>query len=158
MEPDDVRLLALIQAGLPLEEDPFAPAARALGTTPEAVVERLRALNAAGVVRRFGARLDQRRLGLVANAVIAWRVPPERADAVGAALAARSEVTHCYERRGVPGSWEHTLFAVVHAESREAVDRLAADLGRMIGLDDRVVLLSSAEYMRRPAARLEVPP
>lgn len=158
MEPDDVRLLALLQAGLPLEEDPFAPAARALGTTPQAVVERLRVLGAAGVIRRFGARLDQRRLGLVANAVIAWRVPPEQADAVGAALAARSEVTHCYERRAVPGSWEYTLFAVVHAENRDAVDRLAADLGRMIGLDDRIVLLSSTEYMRRPAARLEAPP
>lgn len=96
------------------------------------------------MVRRFGARLDQHRLGLDANAVIAWRVPPGRAGAVGAALAARSEVTHCYERRGVPGLWEHTLFAVVHAEDRVAVDR--------------VVLLSSVEYMRRPAARLEVTP
>lgn len=90
--------------------------------------------------------------------MIAWRVPPGRAGAVGAALAARSEVTHCYERRGVPGLWEHTLFAVVHAEDRVAVDRVADDLTRMIGLDDRVVLLSSIEYMRRPAARLEVTP
>lgn len=158
MEPDDMRLLAQLQGGLPLEEDPFAPAARALGTTPEVVVERLRALGAAGVVRRFGARLDQHRLGLNANAVIAWRVPPGGAGALGGALAAHPEVTHCYERRGVPGTWEHTLFAVVHAEDRAAVGRIADDLTRIIGLDDRIVLFSSAEYMRRPAARLKVQP
>ncbi len=154
MEPDDVRLLALLQDGLPLDEDPFVPAARALGSTPDAVVDRLRALGAAGVVRRFGARLDQHRLGLEANAVIAWRVPPEQVGAAGAALAARPEVTHCYERRGVPGCWEYTLYTVVHAEDRAAIDRIADDLARLIGLDERVVLLSSAQYLRRPAARL----
>ena len=155
MEPDDLRLLALLQDGLPLEEDPFAAAAAVLGSTPDAVVDRLRALGAGGVIRRFGARLDQHRLGLAANAVIAWRVPSERIGAVGAALASRPEVTHCYERSGVPGCWEHTLFAVVHAEDREAVDRIADGLSQAVGLDDRVVLLSSAEYMRRPAARFE---
>ena len=156
MEPADARLLALLQDGLPLEEDPFARAAGALGTTPEAVVQRLRDLVAGGAVRRFGARVDQRRLGLLANAVIAWRVPGDRVEAVGELFAARPEVTHCYERRGVSGAWEHTLFVVVHAPDPAAVERMANALGEAAGLDDRVVLLSTAEYKRRPTAWLEV--
>lgn len=154
MEPDDRRLLALLEEGLPLDEDPFGPAARALGVTPAEVLSRVRALSAAGVVRRFGARIDQHRLGLEANAVIAWQVPPGQVATAGMSLAARPEVTHCYERRGVPDCWDYTLFAVVHAEDRAAVDLMAEDLSRLIGIDERVVLVSSAQYMRRPAARL----
>ncbi len=133
MEPDDMRLLALLQDGLPLDEEPFGPAARALGSTPDAVVDRLRALGAAGVVRRFGARLDQHRLGLEANAVIAWRVPPGQVGAAGAALAARPEVTHCYERSGVPGCWEYTL---LHSRPRRGPCRRGSDRRRP-GPDDR---------------------
>ncbi len=156
MEPADARLLTLLQDGLPLEEDPFARTAAALGTSPETVVQRLRALVAGGAVRRFGARIDQRRLGLVANAVIAWRVPENRIEAVGELFAARPEVTHCYERLGVSGAWEHTLFVVVHAPDPATVERMADALGEAAGLDDRVVLLSTAEYKRRPTVWLEV--
>ena len=158
MKPADLRLLALLQDGLPLEEDPFAAAAGALGTTPGEVVDRLGAMIADGTVRRFGARIDQRRLGLVANAVIAWRVPADRVESVGELFAARPEVTHCYERRRVPGIWEHTLFVVVHAPDPATVERMADRLAEAAGLDDRVVLLSTAEYKRRPTARVEVPP
>jgi DNA-binding Lrp family transcriptional regulator len=155
MDPNDLRLLALLQGGLPLDEDPFGPAARALGTTPDSVLERLRSLLSAGAVRRFGARLDQHRLGLRESAVIAWRLEPWQAEAAGAALAARPEVTHCYERRGVPGCWEYTLFAVIHAQDRAILERTADDLSGLIGCDDRVLLVSSDQYMRRPAARIE---
>lgn len=85
---------------------------------------RVRELAANGTIRRFGAIVNHRQVGFVANALTAWAVPAERIDAVGAAFAASPAVSHCYRREQRPG-WPYALYAMVHAKSgEELADRI----------------------------------
>ena len=83
-------------------------------------LSQLRALVADGTIRRFGAVVNHRRIGFVANALVLWQVPAEKLDAAGAALAAAPFVSHCYARAPQP-DWPYTLYAMVHAMSKEAL-------------------------------------
>src|SRR5215216_1760914 len=60
-------------------EDPFAEIARLSGESAEVVRERLRAMLAAGTIRRIRQTLMA--TNLAPGALVAWRVPPERLDA-----------------------------------------------------------------------------
>lgn len=100
-----------------------------LGLTPfgEGETTRIRELLADGTIRRFGAMLDHRSVGFTANALTAWTVDAERRDALGAAFARRDFVSHCYARRTAAG-WPHSVYAMVHARSRDELKRHLAEL------------------------------
>jgi DNA-binding Lrp family transcriptional regulator len=154
MDRTDRELLALLEKGLPLTPEPFAEVGRALGIPESAVLERLHRMKDQGVIRRFRARIDQRKVGIVANALVAWHVPGERPDEAGAALALAPGVTHCYERRPVPGRWDYTHYTVHHGSSREAVAAEVAHCADLTGLDDYILIFSTAELKRVPAVRI----
>ncbi len=154
MNPLSRVVLQQLQDGLPVVEEPFREVARNLGIPEEEVFARIEALRAEGVVRRFGARIDQRRCGITVNAMVAWRAAADRVETVGRAMAAHPEVTHCYERRTIPGRWEHNLFTVLHQPSNESLWRHLLALSAESGIDDFVVLPSGREFKRVPAARI----
>jgi DNA-binding Lrp family transcriptional regulator len=147
-------LLVELQRGIPLVPEPFREVAERLGISEEEVIAGLGDLRQAGVLRRFGARIDQRRLGLMVNAMVAWRVPETRIETVGWLMAAHPEVTHCYERETVPGRWDYPLFTVLHQPDRASLDCQLAILAAEAGIADRVVLVSGREFKRVPAARV----
>ena len=140
-------LVRLLQENLPVEAEPFAAAAKALGWPGEGVVAQVAEWLQQGVIRRFGAVVRHRRLGFVANGMAVFRVPPERVDAVGAALAQHSEVSHCYRRPCVPG-WDFNLFAMVHGRSEDEVRQFVARVAAEHGLAGYDVLFSTTEYKK----------
>jgi DNA-binding Lrp family transcriptional regulator len=93
----DARLLTLLQSGLPLTAEPFAPLAQTLGLNIAQLLHRLAELKAAGLLRRLGAIFDSRALGYVTT-LVAARVPDPRIDAVAAAVSDLAGVTHNYRR------------------------------------------------------------
>lgn len=127
--PDDARLLNIIAEGLPLVERPYRPVGMRLGRSEEWVIERVSALIAAHVIRRFGVVVRHRNLGMRANAMVVWDVPDPAVDAVGERLAAEAGVTLCYRRRRA-ADWPYNLYCMVHGAERAAtqavVDRLQA--------------------------------
>ena len=147
-------VLGELQHGIPLVDEPFREVARRLGLSEAEVVACLSELRAEGVVRRFGARIDQRRCGLTINAMIGWRVPEERIEAVGRAMADDPQVTHCYERAVVPGRWEYNLFTVLHQPDRATLAARLGLLAARTGCEDYVVLESRQAFKRASAARI----
>ena len=72
--------------------------------------------------------------------------------AAGRALAARGEVTHCYERPEAP-NFPYNLFAMVHAraaaEANAQFASLSAEVNRVVGAAvPAVMLLSTREYKK----------
>ena len=118
MDKTDISLLRELERGLPLVPAPFAEIGKTLSLSESTVMERVRHLKEAGIIRKFRARIDQRKLGITANALVAWK--PGR-EGLGDLLAAVPFVTHCYERRTVPGRWEYSYYTVHHGTSREEV-------------------------------------
>jgi len=150
----DRALVRHVQDGVELVAEPFALAAEAIGRAREDVLATLRGWRAAGVVRRFGAVVAHRRLGVRANGLVLLDVPAERIDAAGAALAAHDEVTHCFRRPPLPGLGCR-LYVMLHGRSREAVRARAAELAEAAGARAWHVLFSTRAFRRAPLRYFE---
>jgi siroheme decarboxylase len=147
MDQTDHLLLKVAQDGLSLTDRPYQTWGEVLGISEEEVIDRLRALEREGVIRRFAATIGHRALGIVANAMIAWIVPAERVVATGELFAAADEVTHCYERMTAI-DWPYNLYIMVHSRSREDCLRIADQLSRQSGISDYIILFSEREYKK----------
>jgi DNA-binding Lrp family transcriptional regulator len=121
-----------------------------LGISEEEVIVRLLALQEAGIIRRFAATIGHRALGIVANAMIAWRVAPEEVESAGMLFASADEVTHCYER-AVSEDWPYNLYTMVHSKSRDDCLMIADRLSQRSGISDYRVLFSDFEYKKTSA-------
>jgi DNA-binding Lrp family transcriptional regulator len=154
MDPTDMKILAALEDGLPLVPEPFEKIGKGLGLTGGEVLARTQKLQMTGVIRRFRARINQRKLGISANALVAWRCNGKPAEKTGAVLASYPSVTHCYERKAVPGRWEYSLYTVHHGRSREAVEEEIRKIAGAAGLSEYLVLFSTEEYKRVPHVRI----
>jgi DNA-binding Lrp family transcriptional regulator len=154
MDPTDMKILAALEDGLLLIPEPFEEIGKRLGLTGGEVLERTQKLRETGVIRRFRVRINQRKLGISANALVAWRCNGKPAEKTGAVLASYPSVTHCYERKAVPGRWEYSLYTVHHGRSREAVEEEVRKIAGAAGLSDFLVLFSTEEYKRVPHVRI----
>ena len=144
----DQAILRITQDGIPLDKEPFKVIASQIGLTEEEVIARLRRLKSTGVIKRLGISVNQRKIGIVANAVVAWKVPEPLVERIGNILSSYKEVTHCYERVVIPGKWEHNLFTVVHGYSRESVERFAKRMSDVIGIKDYIIMFSNEQFKR----------
>jgi DNA-binding Lrp family transcriptional regulator len=152
MDPTDVRLLRELEQGLPFVPSPFEEIGKRVGLSGDEVVERIRHLKEAGIIRKFRARIDQRKLGITANALVAWKTTGD--EELGKQLAEFPAVTHCYERRPVPGRWEYTHYTVHHGYSRDQVLDEVKTVAEKIGCPDYTVLFSTREFKRVPNVRM----
>ena len=154
LDPLDLDLLSELENGLPLVKEPYEEIGTRLNLTGNEVLERIRTLQAAGIIRKFRARINQRRVGISANALVAWKRADSLNGDMGSLLASFPCVTHCYERLPVPGRWEYTIYTVHHGYSRDAVLAEIRTLAGHIGVHDYVVLFSTEEFKRVPNVRI----
>lgn len=154
MDAIDRAIVMQVQDGIPLVDHPFMDAAEKIGIPEPDLIARIKRLRNEGVIRRFGARINNRRCGFTANAMVAWKVPEERVDEVGRFFAGNPVVTHCYERRIIPGIWEHNMFTMVHCQSETEVSHLVDSLAQGAGVPDYLVLVSGEEFKRTVSVRI----
>jgi len=155
MDPTDIHLLRELERGLPFVPAPFEEIGDRLGLSGDDVVARIRRLKEAGVIRKFRARIDQRKMGICANALVAWKPARDGEVDTGNLLAAFPQVTHCYERKPVPGRWEYTLYTVHHGYSREKVVDEVKAVAETIQCPDYTILFSTREFKRVPNVRMQ---
>jgi DNA-binding Lrp family transcriptional regulator len=144
----DRAILRITQDEIPLVKEPFEEIAKEIGIAPEEIITRLKKLISNGVIKRLGISVNQRKVGLVANAVVAWKVPQKQVESVGNMLSAYKEITHCYERITIPGKWEHNLFTVIHGYNRESVEEVAKRLAEAVGIEEYLVMFSKEQFKR----------
>jgi DNA-binding Lrp family transcriptional regulator len=154
MDHRDLIVLAALEEGLPLVSDPFREIGRKIGMTEAEVLEQVTWLRDAGIIRRFRARINQRQIGITANALVAWCCDGKDSIEAGDRLGSFSGVTHCYERLPVPGRWEYRLYTVHHGRSRDDVQNEVRQIARATGLPDYCILFSTDEFKRVPNIRV----
>lgn len=147
MDEFDIQLLKSIQDGIPIVPEPFKPIARELAIPEDEVLKRLDSLIKEGVVRRFGASIGHRVIGITANAMCTWNVPDEKVEEVGAIMAGFPEVTHCYERPRFP-DWKYNLYTMIHAYSRSECEKVAKEISLATGIKDYIILFSEREFKK----------
>ena len=116
--------------------------------TEDEVVDRIRSMIGEGMIRRLGARINHRNLGIVHNAMVVWKVPGDLVDETGMTMSGYPEVTHCYERECIPGRWEYNLYTVLHGYSREEVEGHIRQISVLTGITDYKILYSIKELKR----------
>lgn len=155
LDATDRRIVVATQGGLPLEPEPYAAVARAVGVEPREVIRRLRRMLDAGVIRRIGAVPNHYALGFRANAMSVWDVDDARVDELGAQVGALKFVSHCYRRPRVLPSWRYNLFAMVHGRDREEVGAKVEAIAAVLGEACRAhEVLYSARILKKTGLRL----
>ncbi len=147
MDEIDKKLLKSTQDGIPIVSEPFKQIAKELALPEEEVLRRLDNLLKDGVIRRFGASIGHRAIGITANAMCTWNVPDEKVETAGAIMAGFPEVTHCYERPRFP-DWRYNLFTMIHAYSRDECEKIAREISIATGIKDYSILFSEREFKK----------
>ncbi len=142
-ETDRELLSAAIIRGT-LSAEPFKEISKKTGLAPNEVVLRLRNLLQNGVIRRFGAKIKPRSIGLPANAMVAWKVPNKKVQEAGIYFSSFREVTHCYEREIVPSKWDYNLYTVLHSKRREDIEAFVKQMSHDLGITEYVILFSQS--------------
>jgi len=131
---------------LPLTQKPFVEIANRLNMNEEEVLKVCNNLLEKGVIRRFGPSISHRKIGFNANPLTVVKVPEDRINEVGLAIAEEPDVTHCYARSG----WEYNLFFMIHSKTREeSLQRLKSIVTRPGNFDYRF-LFSLKEFKKKP--------
>lgn len=143
----EIAVIKELQEDLPLELEPYRAMAGRLGITVEQLFQHAEDFLSRGLMRRYSAVLHHRRAGFKANAMAVWRVPPERAQEVGAIMAKSPHVSHCYQRP-VYEDWPYSHFTMLHATSREQCETIAAELSEATDIGDYLMLYSTREFKK----------
>ncbi len=126
VEPGDLRLLEIVQDGIPITPRPFESLGRQLGMTEEEILRRLHNLKTAGIVIGISPVLEPRHLGIGAATLVALRVPEERVEEVARLVSSCPAVSHNYRR-----DHEYSIWFTLSARDTEQLStELAGILGR----------------------------
>ncbi len=143
----DKAILRRVQDNLPDSATPYADIAAEVGTDEAHVIDLLRRMVDTGEIRRFGATLKHQKAGYGANVMVAWHVFEEDVDRIGAIMADRPEISHCYHRINCL-DWPYNLYTMVHGRTQDDCRAVVEALCQATGLDDYAMLFSLKELKK----------
>lgn len=143
----DKKIICALQGDFPLVAEPYKVLAEKAGVSEELFLERVKAMEEEKKIRKMGAVLRHREVGFSSNVLVAWKVDPERLDAVAKRMAASPSVSHCYDRTTAP-DWPYNLYTMVHGHSREECERIVAGLAAKTGVEERAMLYTKREWKK----------
>ena len=149
MDEMDRKIIRRMQSGLSDSPIPYADAASELGLDTDELIRRLEEMRRSGVLRGVRAVLDQRKLGIEGNVLVAWDVPEERVDELGERFSSRSEVSHCVLRTGTSG-WPYNLYTMIHAGGSKRAAAVVTEMAEAVGVVRYVQLETVRELKKTP--------
>jgi DNA-binding Lrp family transcriptional regulator len=144
----DIAVVRATQGDFPVIAEPYAPAARELGMSVDALLAHMQGMQERGVLRRVAAILFHRRAGFSANGMGVWKVPDDKINEYGPKMAAFRGISHCYERPTY-ADWHYQIFTMAHGRSKDECDAiLDAIADEMPDIQERATLYSSTEFKK----------
>ncbi|AQT67735.1 hypothetical protein STSP2_00884 [Anaerohalosphaera lusitana] len=144
-----LKVLSVIQKGMPLSAAPYADMAESIGMATEEFLDVLRQWKDDGTIRRAGAVVNHLRMGVAGGIMVAWDVPDDSVESVGHLFAAFKQVSHAYERPRVPG-WKYNVFTMVHGDTPKAVETTIDRMSEKSGITDFRKLRTVRELKKTP--------
>ena len=140
-------VVRLLQDSLPVCAAPFDEIAAKTGYAVEDLLKLLQEWQQTGVLRRLAVILRHHKVGFKANGMCVWRVPEDRATAVGRSLASLPEVTHCYQRE-ITDDFPYNVYAMIHTGCWDDTVKLFQRISRVTGLEGGRILCSLQEFKK----------
>jgi DNA-binding Lrp family transcriptional regulator len=151
----DRKIIEVTQSGLPLVSRPYDDIAKQTGITASDVINRMKKMQANGIIRRIAAVPNHYALGYIANGMTVWDVPDDRINELGQKVGKLDFVSHCYHRPRFLPDWPFNLFAMVHAHTHAEARELMETIAELIGKDDRGHnILFSTKILKKTGLRL----
>jgi DNA-binding Lrp family transcriptional regulator len=144
----DKRMIRVLQQHLPATARPFDGWTGEAGVSLDDLLAAAVRFRDAGVMRRFSAVLRHRSIGVSANAMGVWVIPPDRQDDFGRLAAGFSAVSHCYLRPSYPPDWPYSIFTMVHGKTRVDCEATLAAISLASGVNDYTSLYSTEEFKK----------
>lgn len=128
MELDDVdkKILRELQGDLPVVKRPFLEVADRAGISESEFFERVERLTKEGIIRKFGLRIDSRKVGFKST-LVAMKVAGEMLEETAARLSEYEFVTHNYARDHEYNLW----FTIIEKDEnalREAIEKIKKEV------------------------------
>jgi siroheme decarboxylase len=143
----DIAVIRALQGNMAVVEEPFAPAAAAVGLAQERFLDHLSGMQERGLLRRVAAILYHRRAGFSANGMGVWKVPDEQILDIGRRMAAVRGISHCYQRPTYK-DWPYSVFTMAHGRSKVECDAVLDAIAEQTGIHERATLYSSTEFKK----------
>ena len=143
----DKKIIREIQTNLTIVPRPFLEIAHKLNMAEDDIIERIQEFMEKGYIRRFGATLRHRNVGINGNAMAVWIVPETEVERVGKIMTSFKEVTHCYERHTLP-DWKYNVYAMIHGNTEEECLSAAKRISKRTGIKDYQLLFSTEEFKK----------
>ena len=128
MDELDRRIINLLQAGLPVVDEPYAAVAEQLGIEEDELLSRLQLLLDKKMLSRFGPMYDAQKMG-GAFSLVAMKVPAPRFDEVAELVNSYPEVAHNYQR-----DHNFNLWFVIATETQQQIGEVNAEIEQRSGL------------------------
>ena len=143
----DKKIIKVLQEDFPLCEEPYKILAERVGITEEEFLRRVKNFVEDKKIRKVGAVLRHREAGFKANALCAWEVPAEKIDDIAKIFSSHSAVSHCYDRTTAP-NWNYNLYTMIHAKSREELEKIVLELSATTGIENFQIMYSKKEWKK----------
>ena len=129
----DRQIIQQTQAGLPLQAEPYQAIATALHLSAAEVMQRMTAMQDAGVIRRIAAVPNHYKLGYIYNGMTVWDIADQQIEHLGKQVAELAFVSHCYQRPRHLPDWPYNLFAMIHSKTQQDADKQVSTIANLLG-------------------------
>ncbi|MDJ0783710.1 MAG: AsnC family transcriptional regulator [Desulfosarcinaceae bacterium] len=127
LEAVDRAILNRIQSNFPIAARPYAVIAAELNLSEKEILERVRALKSAGIIRRIGGNFVPHKVGHVST-LCAAKVPEEKLALFAETVNRYPGVTHNYRRENAYNVW-FTFISPSRADIAANLEEIAAATG-----------------------------
>jgi len=145
--PEFREAVRALQTDLPLVEEPFSYLADQKGMSEDRLIAYAKEFLHNGVMRRYSAVLNHRRVGYTHNAMLCWKVPADMIEIIGNKLAEHPAVSHCYQRPTY-SDWPYSLYTMIHARSKSELDKIISYLAQVSMNSEYLALNTVAEFKK----------
>lgn len=147
----DRKIISLISRDIPLLREPFKVLSRRLGISQQTLLARIKLYKKNGLMRKFSASLNHKKIGMHHNAMVVWNIPQRLVNKAGYLMASFPQVSHCYQRKE-RSDWNYNLYSMIHGKTRKECLDVVRDISKKTACKNYRVLFSSREY-KKTAAR-----
>lgn len=143
----DIKIIRVISQDIPLVKEPFGNMALQLGIKEDFFLERIKLYKKNGLLRKFCASLNHKKIGFTYNAMVVWNIQDALITKAGKAMATFAAVSHCYQRDKA-SDWNYNLYSMVHAKTKRGCLDVINEISKKINCTDYRILLSSQEFKK----------
>ncbi len=147
LNAQEIECVRLLQRDLPLQPRPFDTLSRIAGISADEITGTGRSMLQRGIMRRFGAVVQQRKPGFSASAMGVWIVPEERVEELAGKMTQNRAVSHCY-LRPVYQDWPYNVYTIVHGRSIDECESIINDIAVDTGVKEKRALYPTKEYKK----------